>query len=77
VRLAVDVASAGPADPFPTVALEGNGLLARSFKALVENVEHLEKRHMLVDVVHLVGLECASTLAVFLPPHIERDLHYL
>ena len=59
VSLTVDHHTAGSADPFAAVRVEDDRLFVLDGEPLVEHVEHLEERHVLFDVVHLVGLELA------------------
>src|SRR5690606_28103246 len=55
VRLAVDHHAAHAADALTTVAVEGDRLLALADEALVEDVEHLEERHVVGHAVDRVG----------------------
>jgi hypothetical protein len=75
VGLAVDHQPAHAADALAAVGVEGDRLLAVAGQPLVEDVEHLEERHVLGDVVELVGLHRAGGGAVGLAPDLERDLH--
>ena len=52
VGLAVDHQPAGAADAFPAVVLEGHGLLAFGDEPLVQQVEHLQERHVLAHAGH-------------------------
>jgi hypothetical protein len=67
---AVDHEPAGAADPFAAVVLEGNRLLALLHQALVDHVEHLEERHMLVDALRLVTDDLAGRGGVLLSPDV-------
>ena len=75
--LAVDYHAAGAADAFAAVVVEGDGALALFLEPLVENVEHLEKREVGADVVDFVALEAPFGVALFLPPDLEMEAHYL
>ena len=75
VRPAVDDDAAGAADALAAVVVEGDRVLALLDQALVDDVEHLEERHVRADVGRLVGDEAARRLRVLLPPDLERDLH--
>ena len=48
------------ADALAAVVLEGDRLVALGDEALVDDVEHLEERHLVGDVGGLVGLEAAG-----------------
>ena len=75
VRPPVDDEAAGPADALAAVVVEGDRVFALEGEGLVEDVEHLEKGHLGIDVGRLVGDEAAFRLRVLLPPDLERDLH--
>jgi hypothetical protein len=75
VGAAVDDEPARAADPLAAVVVERDRLLALLDQALVDDVEHLEKRHLRADVGRLVRDEAALGLRVLLPPDFERDLH--
>ena len=74
---AVDHEAAGSADPFPTIAVEGNRLLAVGIEVLIDVVEHLEERRIRADIVRLVGLEGPGLAALGLTPHPQSQVHYL
>ena len=48
---AVDHEAAGAADAFAAIVLEGDGVFAVGDEAFVDDVEHLEERHVGIDVV--------------------------
>ena len=75
VRLAVDHQPARAADAFTAVAVEGDGLVALVDESLVEHVEHLEERHVLVDLGDRVDLEPAAGAGTVLTPHLEGEVH--
>ncbi len=75
VGLAVDHQPTRPADPLAAVVLEGDGLLATGHEAVVDDVEHLEERHVGVDVGDLDGLHLACGVGPCLAPHVQRDPH--
>jgi glutamate synthase domain-containing protein 2 len=75
VRAAVDHQSAGSADPLAAGALQRDRLLAPLGELLVQQVQHLEEAHVLVDAVHLVRLEPAGGLRGRLAPDPQRELH--
>jgi hypothetical protein len=75
VGLAVDHDAAGAADPLTAVVVEGDRLLALVHETLVEDVEHLEERHLLGDAVDLIGLEAAGGVGTVLTPDLQGDVH--
>ncbi len=75
VGTAVDDHAARAADAFPAVVVEGDRVLALPDQPLVDDVEHLEEGHLLVDVAGLVGDEAARGFRVLLAPDLESDLH--
>jgi hypothetical protein len=77
VRLAVDHHPAAAADALAAVVLEGDGLLVLGDQPFVDDVEHLEERHVGADVLglldvrdHLAGLARAG-----LAPDVQRQIH--
>ena len=52
---AVDHQAAGSADPLAAVVIEGDGQLAPLHEPLVDDVEHLQERHVGADVAGLVA----------------------
>ena len=50
VGFAVDHKAAHAADAFAAIVVEGDGVFALGDEGFVEDVEHFEERHMLVDV---------------------------
>ena len=74
---AVDHEAARATDALAAVAVEDDRVLAAADQVLVDHVQHLEERHVLVDVARLVGLEAAGVIRAFLSPDLERQTHYL
>jgi hypothetical protein len=66
-----DADSAGAADSFPAVAVEGNGFLSLLDQRLIELVEHLEKGGVGVHVGDLVVHEAAGAGGVRLAPDAQ------
>ena len=60
VRHAVDHEAAHAADAFAAIVIESDRLLALGDQSLVDHVEHLEKRHVLVDARGLVSHHAAA-----------------
>ena len=75
VRLAVDHQATHAADALAAVGVERDGFLALGVQLLVEDVEHLEERHVGGDRVELVGLHGACGLRVRLAPDLEGQSH--
>ena len=75
VRLAIDHHAAAATDPLPAVMVEGDRLLALGEKPLIEDVEHLEERHLLGDAVDLIGLEPSRRIGPDLSPDLENEVH--
>jgi hypothetical protein len=76
VRAAVDDHVARAADALAAVVLERHRLLALLDQVLVEDVEHLEERHVLVRG-DLVGLERARGVGARLAPDVQLQSHVL
>ena len=59
------------------VVVEGDRILAALQKLLVQDVEHLQERHVLGDALEQVGEEGALVGGVLLAPDLEGEVHYL
>jgi len=55
--------------------LKGDGLAPLGHELLVEDIEQLEERHLVGDLVDLVGLECAGRVGPRLAPYPQGQLH--
>ena len=81
VRGAIDDHAAGSANALSAVVVERDRLLAVPDEALVEDVEHLQERHVGRHLVQLVADHLAVLLEVLLrallglAPDVEGDLH--
>ena len=75
VRYAVDQKTASAADSLAAIVLKGYGGLALSLEIFVEQIEHLQERHVRRHTLHLVGGECTGHLGVLLPPDFECEVH--
>jgi hypothetical protein len=75
VGFAVDHQAARAADALAAVVLELDRVLALLDELLVEDVEHLEERHVGADVVEVVGLESGPGVGAGLPPDVELESH--
>jgi hypothetical protein len=73
--LSVDHHSTAATDALPAIVVEGNRLLSLDEQTLVENIEHLQERHLGRDLVELVGLKPAEDLRPRLPPNLQSDVH--
>ena len=68
MRRTVDVKRAHTADTLAAVVVEHERLLTSIDEFLVEDVEHLQERSVVGDVLHLVRIEMTLILrAVLLP----------
>ena len=74
VGLAVDHQRAGAADALAAVVVEGDRLLALVDEALVDEVEHLEERHLVVDAGGGDGVEVPGGVGPVLAPHLEGEV---
>ena len=87
VGTAVDIQRTSSADTLTAVVVERNrtAALASSLysyrvatfpdKLLIEDIEHLEERGVLLDTADVVGLEMAFCLGVFLTPYLKIEFH--
>ena len=55
--------------------VERDGLFTHLDQPLVQDVEHLQKGHVLGDVRQVVGAEFAPGIGTRLPPHLQREIH--
>jgi hypothetical protein len=69
VRNAVDDHSASAADSFAAIVIECDGFFAALDQAFVDNVEHLEKRHVGRNVFSLVLDKLPRCFSIRLAPN--------
>ena len=70
VRRTVDVERAHTADTLAAVVIEYEGLLTFVDELLVQDVEHLEERGIIGNIVHLVLIEMSLVLGAVLAPEL-------
>ena len=70
----VDGERAHTADALAAVVVEMDGLLAFVDEFFIHDIEHLEERSFVRDVLCLVGFDAALGLSIFLPPDLERKI---
>src|SRR5207237_996847 len=75
VGLAIDHEAAHAADPFATIVVKRDGILAFLDQPLVQHIQHLEERHVLVHARNLVANHAPAVLRVFLPPDVKYQFH--
>jgi hypothetical protein len=75
--LTIDHHTTGAANPLAAIVVDRDGLLPTLDEALVEHVQHLEKRHVRTHVAGLVPGEPAFVFRAVLPPDVQREVHYL
>lgn len=73
----VDVERAHTADAFAAVVVEDEGFFAFADEFFVEDVEHLEERGVVGDVVHLTGVEVTRILGAILLPVLDCERYVL
>ncbi len=71
----VDHETTGPADSLTAIVIERHRLLALANESLVQEVEHLQKGHVLGHLVQLIADKTAFVLGAPLSPDIESELH--
>jgi hypothetical protein len=77
VRHAVNDETAAPTDPFATVVLERDRLFTALGELLIDDIEHLEERCVVADVLGLVPNEAALDGRTCLSPNVEYEIHHL
>ena len=75
VGLAVDQEAARSANPLAAVMIKGDRLFAAADQLFIQDVEHLQKRHVGRHIFDLIGDESARCRRVFLPPDCESQVH--
>ena len=56
-------------------SLDGHRVAAFPDQLLIEDIEHLEERCILLDTADVVGLEMSFCLGVFLTPYLKIEFH--
>lgn len=69
----VDHGPAHPADPFPAVMVKGHRIPSFPGQVLVEDIEHLQERHVRGDVVQGVLFKGAGGVGVALAPDFQIE----
>src|SRR5262249_34155170 len=72
----VDHESAGGADAFAAIVLEGHGVFVAEDEVFVQHVEGFEHRHVGVEVVLDVADHFAEGGPVGLTPDVEGEFHW-
>jgi len=72
MRRTVDIQRAHTADTLAAVVIEHEGFLALVDEFLVQDVEHLEERGVIGDVVHFVRIEVTRIFRTILTPKFNR-----
>jgi hypothetical protein len=67
----IDHQAAGAADPLTTVVVKGDLFFAAFDEFFVDDIEHLQKRHVLGDVAGPVFDELAGIGSILLPPYAQ------
>jgi hypothetical protein len=75
MRGAVDDHRAHAADALAAVMVERDRVAPLADETLIEQVHHLEERHVRLDPVDVVVGEPASLARGMLPPDADRQLH--
>ena len=65
VRAAVDIQAAHPTDSLAAIVIEMNRVFAFWDEAFVQNIQHLQERHIGRYVIHIICFEGAFGAAVF------------
>ena len=70
-----DDETAGSADAFTAIMLEGDGVFAAHDQAFVDDVQHFEERHLGADVLGIVADHPALIGSILLPPDVKSEIH--
>jgi hypothetical protein len=71
VRHTVDHQRARATDAFAAVVRERDGLLAALVEPLVDDIEHLEERHLGTHIRRVVSLELPGRVRPLLTPDLQ------
>jgi hypothetical protein len=74
---AVDHAPARAADALAAIRVEGDRILTLPNEVFVDDVEHLEERHVCRDVLRDVIDKASRLILCRLPPHAQIDCNSL
>src|SRR5215213_9913338 len=77
MRHTIDHHAAGAADPLPAIVVERDRFLTHLVQVPVDYVQHLEKRHVRIDVFRFVTNHLSLSVRVLLSPDMKRQVHYL
>ncbi len=75
MSLAIDHEAAHAADAFAAIVVEGDGIFTLVDEGFVEDVEHFEEGHVLIDVGKVVADHAAAVLGIFLTPDVKSEFH--
>jgi hypothetical protein len=73
-RLAVDHQRARPADALTAVRVERHRLDSGGSQALVDDVEHLQERHLVVDPRRVDDVEVTVVVGAVLTPEAQGEV---
>src|SRR5258706_5550329 len=71
VGYSVNQKTACAANSLAAIMLEGHWRLTLGLKIFVQQIEHLEKRHVRRHALHLIGDKPTGRLGILLPPNFE------
>ena len=75
MRYAIDHESAHPANSLAAIVVERDRLFAPIHQAFIQDIQHLQKRHVRIDVVGLIANRSAGVAGRLLPPHVQDQSH--
>ena len=75
MRHAVDQETAGAANSLAAIVFERDRGLALVLEVFVQQVQHLEERHIRRNALHLIVSKRAGRFVALLPPDFECKVH--
>ena len=72
---AINKHGAHSTNAFSAVVVKYHGINTLTNQLLVEHINHFQERHVIADLIHLVGFHAAFVLRAVLAPNVERKFH--
>src|SRR5689334_19144824 len=75
MRLSGNMHGTRTANSLPAIMIESNRIFSFADQSLIQNIKHLQERHLRRNVFHLIGFKSSFALVTALSPNLEREIH--